>query len=132
MLTKENIMRIISWNWFWYVLLGFIMGGGALYLYTVLKEKGIKLAWHELALTIVSFATFLFMGQTFIASFNEGEPRAAWLTIVFMGLPIIMMAVVVLRSVRDRMTLKQQSRPDSPRHRGTGKLQPAEATIQVK
>lgn len=99
-------MRIVSWNWFWYVLLGFIMGGGAVYLYGLLKEKAVKLAWHERALTFLSFATFMFMGQTFIASFNEGEPRAAWLTLVFMGLPIIVMAVIVLRSIRARMINK--------------------------
>lgn len=102
-------MRIVSWNWFWYVLLGFIMGGGALYLYSLLKEKCVKLVWHELTLTVVSFATFMFLGQTFISSFNEGEPRAAWLTVVFMGLPIIIMAVVVLRSVRARTTPDQLS-----------------------
>jgi len=96
-------MRIVSWNWFWYVLLGFIMGGGSLYLYALLKEKCIKLAWHELTLLILSFTTFMFLGQTFIASFNEGVPRAAWLTVVFMGLPIIIMAVIILRSIRARM-----------------------------
>ena len=100
-------MRIVSWNWFWYVLLGFIMGGGAFYFYTVLKEKTVKLVWYELTLTFLAFATFMFMGQTFIASFNECEPRAAWLTIVFMGLPIIIMTVIVLRSIRARMTLNQ-------------------------
>jgi hypothetical protein len=21
-------MRLVSWNWFWYVLVGFLMGGG--------------------------------------------------------------------------------------------------------
>jgi hypothetical protein len=100
-------MRIVSWNWFWYVLLGFIMGGGATYLYIVLKEKTVKLVWYELTLTIVSFVTFMFLGQTFIGSFNEHEPRAAWLTVVFLGLPIVIMAVVVRRSIRARRTLSQ-------------------------
>lgn len=102
-------MRIVSWNWFWYVLLGFIMGGGALYFYTLLKEKSVKLVWHELTLTILSFATFMLLGQTFISSFNEGEPRAAWLTVVFLGLPIIIMAVIVRRSMSSRMISNQQS-----------------------
>lgn len=102
-------MRIVSWNWFWYVLLGFIMGGGALYLYILLKEKSVKLVWHELTLTILSFATFMFLGQTFISSFNEGEPRAAWLTLVFLGLPIIILAVIVKRSINLRIIPNQQS-----------------------
>lgn len=96
-------MRIVSWNWFWYVLLGFIMGGGALYLFTLLKEKSIKLVWHELTLAFFSFATFMFLGQTFISSLNEGEPRAAWLTVIFLGLPIIIMAVIIRRSINSRI-----------------------------
>ncbi|WP_136806736.1 hypothetical protein [Desulfosediminicola flagellatus] len=101
-------MRIVSWNWFWYVLLGFIMGGGALYLYTLLKEKNVKLVWHELTLTLISFVTFMFLGQTFISSFNEGEPRAAWLTVIFLGVPIIIMAVVIQRSIRARRRITAQ------------------------
>ncbi|VFQ44408.1 dehalogenase [Desulfoluna butyratoxydans] len=95
-------MRIVSWNWFWYVLLGFIMGGGAVYLFTLLKEKCVRLVWYEWVLTLLAFITFMLLGQTFIGSFNEGEPRAAWLSVVFMGLPIVIMAVVTLRSVRAR------------------------------
>ncbi|SCX95919.1 hypothetical protein [Desulfoluna spongiiphila] len=97
-------MRIVSWNWFWYVLLGFIMGGGAVYLVTLLKEKCVRLVWYEWLLTFLSFITFMLLGQTFIGSFNEGEPRAAWLSVVFMGLPIVIMAVVTLRSVRGRQS----------------------------
>jgi hypothetical protein len=96
-------MRLISWNWFWYVLLGFLMGGGAVYLYALIKEKSARLNWYELLLTVIMFFTFMLMGQTFIASFNEGEPRVAWLTLVFMGLPIIIMAVIVVRSYRSRL-----------------------------
>ncbi len=96
-------MRLVSWNWFLYVLIGFLMGGGAVYLWYVLKEKAIKLVWYELVLTVLAFITFLFMGQTFIASFAEGEPRAAWMTVVFMGLPIIIMTVVAVRSIQARL-----------------------------
>lgn len=96
-------MRIISWNWFWYVLLGFLMGGGAVYLYALLKEKAAKFKWYEMFLTVINFIVFMLMGQTFIASLNEGEPRVAWLSLVFMGLPIIIMAVIVARSYRSRL-----------------------------
>ena len=96
-------MRLASWNWFWYVLVGFLMGGGTIYLWHILKEKHIKLVWYEWILTILTFVIFLFMWQTFIASFGEGEPRAAWLTLVFLGVPIIIMAVVTVRSIQTRL-----------------------------
>lgn len=97
-------MRLIAWDWFLYVILGFILGGGAAYTHAYLKVKTAKFKWYELLLTVLIFITFLFMGQTFIASFYEGETRAAWLTLVFMGLPIIIMAVGVVRSFNSRVT----------------------------
>ena len=93
----------VSWQWFWYVLLGFILGGATLYLWGFFKEKAIKLVWYEWILVVLSFAVFLFLGQTFIASFAEGEPRAAWMSVVFMGLPIVIMAVITYRSVSTRL-----------------------------
>ena len=97
-------MRLVSWTWFWYVLIGFLMGGGAVYLWTLAKEKALKFVWYEWVLMVLAFLFFMFMGQTFIASFGEGEPRAAWMTLVFMGIPIIIIAVVTTRSVQSRLT----------------------------
>ncbi|NDV18406.1 hypothetical protein GO013_03105 [Pseudodesulfovibrio sp. JC047] len=97
-------MHLISWTWFWYVLIGFLMGGGATYLFVFLKEKSIRLKWMEWIGVVVVFLLFMFMGQTFIASFQEGVARAAWLTVVFMGLPMLVVAVLTMRSVRKRLT----------------------------
>jgi len=95
-------MRIISWSWFLYVLVGILMGGGAVMIWHVLKNASLKLLWYEWILLILSFIAFLFMSQTFIASFYEHEPRAAWLTLIFMGIPIQVMGVLVLRSILTR------------------------------
>lgn len=97
-------MRLVSWNWFLYVLVGFIMGGGAVLIWQTLKKVSLKLVWYEWILMILSFITFMLMSQTFIASFAEYKPRAAWFTIIFMGLPIIVMAVVLFRSLKKRYT----------------------------
>jgi len=93
----------VSWNWFWYVLVGFFLGGGAVYLGVILNEKAIKLKWYEWVLIVLGFLLFLFMGQTFIASLAEGEPQAAWLSLLFLGLPIVLIAVGVLRLVQMRL-----------------------------
>ena len=95
-------MRLVSWIWFWYIILGFLMGGGAVMIWQTLKNISMKLVWYEWILLIVSYIAFMFMGQTFIASFQEFEPRAAWLTIAFMGIPILIMAVLLYRSVNKR------------------------------
>ena len=93
----------VSWQWFSYVLLGFILGGCAVYLWGFIKEKAIKLVWYEWVLVLLSFVVFLFLGQTFIASFGEGQPQAAWMSVVFMGIPIVIMAVGASRSIKSRL-----------------------------
>jgi len=100
-------MRLVSWNWFWYVLMGFLMGGGAVYLRYLIRDKSLKLVWYEWGLISLAFVTFMFMGQTFIACFGEGEPRAAWMTLLFMGVPIMIMAVLTAGSVRRRQGGRQ-------------------------
>lgn len=97
-------MRYISWTWFWYVLIGFLLGGGAVYLWSYLKDKAAKLVWYEWVLFILSGIFFVFLGQTFIGSLEEGATQAAWLSVVFMGLPIIVMMVGALRSLRKRIS----------------------------
>jgi hypothetical protein len=91
-----------SWNWFWYVLVGFILGGGTVYLGSLLRKKTIKLKWYEWILVVLGLLLFLFLGQTFIASFGEGEARAAWMSLLFLGLPIILIAVGTFRLVQVR------------------------------
>ena len=95
-------MRLVSWIWFWYVLVGFLMGGGAVLIWNTLKNASLKLVWYEWILMVLCFITFMFMSQTFIASFLEYEPKAAWFTLIFMGIPILLMAVVLFRSLNYR------------------------------
>lgn len=95
-------MKLVTWIWFWYILLGFLMGGGAVLIWHYFKKASLQMRWFEWILTILSFIIFMFMGQTFIASFQEYEPKAAWMTLVFMGIPILIMAVLLFRSANKR------------------------------
>lgn len=95
-------MRYISWIWFLYVILGFVLGGGSVYLLLQLKAKEIQLVWYEWLLGVLSLITVILLGQTFIASFQEGEPQAAWLSLAFMGIPTIIMVVAAARSIKTR------------------------------
>lgn len=92
-------MRYVSWEWIWYVVTGFIMGSGSVFFVTKLNAMGIKLLWYEWILGGLSLLIFMFMMQTFIASFKEFKPRAAWMTLVFMGFPMILIGAVLVQSV---------------------------------
>ena len=95
-------MRLASWEWFWYVVIGFLMGAGLVYFVTELNAMDIKLLWYEWILVALFLSIFMFMGQTFIASFKEFVPRAAWMTLVFMGVPNILIGAVLAGSVLSR------------------------------
>jgi hypothetical protein len=95
-------MRLVSWIWFLYIIVGFLMGGGAVIIWNILKNYSLKLVWYEWILLILSFITFMFMSQTFIASFQEYEPKAAWLSVAFMGIPVLIMGVGLYRSLNKR------------------------------
>lgn len=101
-------MRLISWIWFWYILVGFLMGGGAALIWHYLKKASLKLKWFEWILLILCFVTFTFMCQTFIASFQEFAPKAAWFSVIFMGFPILLMAVVLFRSLKRRFVKTEE------------------------
>lgn len=105
-------MRLISWIWFWYVLVGFLMGGGAVLLWQTLKSVSLKMNWYEWILIILSYVIFMFMAQTFIASYQEFQPKAAWFSVIFMGIPILLMGVVFYRSLNKRY-LKQKELSNS-------------------
>ena len=64
-------MRLASWEWFWYVVIGFLLGSGLVYFVTELNAINIKLLWYEWILCTLFIFIFIFMGQTFIASFKE-------------------------------------------------------------
>ena len=96
-------MRLISWTWFLYVLIGFVLGGCAMYLWTYLKEKAVSLKWFEWILIVLSFLTVIFLGQTFIGSIDEGEIQAAWMSVLFFGIPLIIFIVVPFRTIKARI-----------------------------
>ena len=98
-------MRYISWDWFLYVIVGFIVGGGCAYLHAYLKVKAEKLNILEKSLTVLICVTFILMWQTVIGSLQEDETRVAWLTLVFVGLPLAIMVVGLVRSFTKRRAI---------------------------
>ncbi len=96
-------MRTVSWMWFLYFLIGCITGGYFVSLRNRMKKKSVRFVWYEWILLFINFMLFSILVQTFIASFLEGSPQAAWMSTVFLGVPIVVLAVVTFRSVQSRM-----------------------------
>ena len=95
-------MRTVSEQWFWYMLVGFILGGGVVYLWMMLKAKSVQMRWYEWLMAVLGVLIFLLMGQTFIASLGEDQPQAAWMSLIFMGIPFLLLVVGTARSLGAR------------------------------
>jgi len=89
-------------EWFFWYLIGLIGGGLAVYLITLLQKKDILLKWYEWLLGVVIMLGSLFTLETFVHSLAEMQVRAAWLSALFIGLPILILCVVLFRSIRPR------------------------------
>jgi hypothetical protein len=84
--------------WFFY---GVVVGAGAMRLLTWNLDGQIVIPWYAWLLGIITVSLATLTLQTFFASFQEREPKAAWMSLLVMGVPTLILAaistVVVLR-----------------------------------
>lgn len=96
-------MKTVSWIWLLYFLIGCFTGGYLVSIRNRMKRKSVRFVWYEWILTVVNLLFYILLIQTFIASLAEGEPQAAWMSVVFLGVPVVVLTVVTFRSVQARI-----------------------------
>jgi hypothetical protein len=86
----------------WWLILGILLGAGALYLF---KREDVKLAWYDWLILVVALVFYLLAIENYSGSMAELEPRAAGLLLLSFGLPaVILTAIVGVRVWRNRKT----------------------------
>ena len=78
-------------GWFLY---GLFIGAGGMRLVMWVQQEQVDVAWYAWALGVIALALGALAGQNFFASFKELEPRAAWMGLVFIGIPALILASV--------------------------------------
>ncbi|MBW1996461.1 MAG: dehalogenase [Deltaproteobacteria bacterium] len=79
----------------WWFLYGLLIGAGGMRLLMWVWQGGHDVAWYAWPLGALALALFALAGQNFVASYKEMEPRAAWMGLLFIGLPGAAIAVAV-------------------------------------
>ena len=79
--------------WFFY---GLLVGAGAMRLLIWVKDGSIVIPWYGWAIGIITFLLASLTLQTFFASFQERESRAAWMSLLFMGVPTLILAGIAI------------------------------------
>ena len=75
--------------WFFY---GLLVGAGGMRLLIWSQEGRITIPWYAWPIGILALALAALTLQTFFASFEEREPRAAWMSLLFMGVPTLVLS----------------------------------------
>ena len=82
--------------WFFY---GLLVGAGVMRILIWVREGSIAIPWYGWIIGIITFLLATLTLQTFIASFQEREPKAAWMSLLFMGVPTLFLATVTILTV---------------------------------
>lgn len=77
--------------WFFY---GLFVGGGAMRLLTWDLEGRVVIPWYAWLIGILAFLLATLTLQTFFASFQEREPKAAWMSLLVLGVPTLILAAI--------------------------------------
>lgn len=84
---------------FW-LIVGFLLGAGALYLQ---RRGDIKLAWYDWLMLVIAALFYMLAIANYSGSMEELEPRAAAFLLIAFGLPgLILTVIVVIRGWRSR------------------------------
>lgn len=81
----------------WWFLFGLVLGGCILALLQWKGAKKIRMTWYEWAMGIASLILILLVVQNFVGSVSEEEPRAAWMGVLFLGIPAVILGVLAVR-----------------------------------
>jgi len=60
------------------------------------QQGHITIPWYAWVIGIIALLVGALALQTFFASFQEREPRAAWLSLLFMGVPTLILAGIAI------------------------------------
>ena len=80
-----------------WLVIGLLAGLGVSFLVQLLNKNGVKLRWYEWLLVGAGVLLILFNIDTYVYSLAELEPKAANLSLLFLGLPGLILMVLGIR-----------------------------------
>jgi len=83
----------------WWFIYGLIVGGGAMRVLIWDLEGRMEITWVAWLIGILTLLLATFTIQTFVGSFKEREPKAALMSLLFMGVPTLILAAITTAAV---------------------------------
>jgi len=76
----------------WWLLYGLIVGAGVMHLIYWVQDAGIKIGWYVWLIGALAILLGTLTVQHFLASYKERELTAAWMGVLVMGSPALILA----------------------------------------
>jgi len=76
----------------WWFLYGLIVGAGIMRLVVWVQNANIAVSWYAWLLAGLALLLVTVTAQHFFASYKEMEPKAAWMGLLVMGVPALILA----------------------------------------
>lgn len=86
----------------WQVITSLIVGGGIVALALWLRNQSIAVKWHEWLIGVLGLVFLLFALQNFFGSLAELEPSVAWMYMLVMGIPSLILLAVAWQLIMRR------------------------------
>lgn len=86
----------------WWFVFGLVLGACVLALLRWKNAKKIRMTWYEWVMGLASLILILLVVQNFAGSVAEEETRAAWMGVLFLGIPAVILGVLAVRLPRQR------------------------------
>jgi hypothetical protein len=86
----------------WWFVFGLVLGVGILALVLWVRARKIRTTWYEWIMGIAALVLILLVVQNFAGSLAEEETRAAWMGVLFLGIPAVILGVLAVRLTRQR------------------------------
>ena len=85
----------------WFII-AFVVGIALTALVLWLRGRDIKVTWYEWLIGLVGLALLLYTVQNFATAFAELESQAAWMFLLVLGLPAVILMAIAGSLIRRR------------------------------
>ena len=82
------------WDAILWIPISLIVGAGLVVMVLWLRSRDIKVTWYEWLIGAIGLLLLLFTIQNFVTAFAELESAAAWMFLLVLGLPALILLVV--------------------------------------
>lgn len=85
-----------------WLIIGLVLSAAILGLVAWMRGRNMSLTWYEWLIGIMGLLLLLYTIQNFVGSFAEYETAAAWMMLLFLGLPAVILLAIAWRLIARR------------------------------